>query len=55
MTLDGLLAFISGIRQPLAGVDLCGGLSSDKGGSEADFSINRETNRRIHDFFSLYL
>ena len=55
MTLDWLLSFVSGIRHPWAGVDLCGGLSSDKGGDESDFSINRALNHRIHDFFSLSL
>jgi hypothetical protein len=55
MTLDWLLSFVSGIRHPLAGVDLCGGLPSDKGGGEADFCINRALNHRIHDFLSLSL
>lgn len=55
MSLDWLLAFCAGIGPYLAGVDICGARPAAKGGKEADFSVNRAANRRIHDFFSLYL
>ena len=55
MSLDWLLAFCAGLGPYLAGVDICGALPSAKGGKDVDFSVNRATNRRFHDFFSLYL
>lgn len=52
-TLDDMLdAIRSGLAgRELAGVDICGGLSSGKGATAEDYTINRRTRQALLDFF----
>ena len=38
----------------LAGVDICGGITSLQGGTAEDFAINRRTRDILHDYFTAY-
>lgn len=52
-TLDGLFGDIrKGLAgRTLAGVDICGGISSGKGGTAEDYAVNRRTREALLDFF----
>ena len=39
----------------VAAVDICGGLSPEKGATPEDLRINRETNRELYHFINAYL
>lgn len=54
MTLDWLCRFAARLGRNLVGVDICGAVTTEKGGTAEDFSVNRATARRLHELFSLY-
>lgn len=45
--LEGHLRSIAGLASGIAGVDICGGISREKGGTDADFALNRRSSIRI--------
>ncbi len=45
--LEGYLRSIAGLASGIAGVDICGGVSREKGGTPADFALNRRSSVRI--------
>ncbi len=53
-TLDGLMEIlreaVAGNR--IAGVDICGGITSAQGGTAADFAVNRRTRDALQLFFA---
>lgn len=55
MALDWLCGLIRALAPRLIGADVCGALPAEKGGAAEDFSVNRTTDRVLHELFSLYL
>ena len=53
-SLDRLFSEVSAIAagHSILGADICGGLTSAKGGMDADFEVNRRTRDAILDYFS---
>ena len=47
--LDGIRSVLAG--RSLAGVDICGGITSAKGATTEDYAVNRRTRMALMDFF----